>query len=217
LKTAALFDVDRTLVNVNTARLYARWQMDQRKAGWREYLAVGGVLLQYTFGTLDAERAATQAFQAVRGTSEAKLRAECLDWYARVVRPHISRRGRREVARHREQGALCAILSASTPYLTEPLAAELGIDHVMCTRLTVSDGLFTGSWDPPLCYGAGKVAHARAWADEHGIDLARSTFYTDSISDLPMLEAVGSPVVVNPDPRLLLLAARRRYPVEFWK
>jgi HAD superfamily hydrolase (TIGR01490 family) len=217
VKSAALFDVDRTLVNVNTARLYARWQLQKRGAGLREYAALAGVLLQYTFGTLDAERAAATAFQRVRGTSEAALRAECLDWYARHVRPHISVRGRREVQRKRREGALVAILSASTPYLTEPLAEELGIDHVLCTRMTVSDGLFTGGYEPPLCYGAGKVAHALAWAVQHGIDLGRSTFYTDSISDLPMLEVVGSPVVVNPDPLLRLTAVRRRYPVESWK
>lgn len=216
-KSAALFDVDRTLVNVNTARLYARWQLAKGNAGLREYLALAGVLLQYTFGLLDAERAAASAFERVRGTSEATLRAECLDWYARVVRPHISRRGRREVQRRRAEGRELAILSASTPYLTEPLAEELGIDHVLCTRLTVADGLFTGSYHAPLCYGPGKVAHARAWAARHGIDLSRSTFYTDSISDLPMLEEVGSPVVVNPDPLLRLTAARRRYPVESWK
>lgn len=216
-RSAALFDVDRTLVNVNTARLYARWQLSKRKAGPREYLALGRVMLQYTFGTLDAERAAASAFERVRGTSEAALRAECLDWYVRVVRPQISERGRREVQRMRSEGQLIAILSASTPYLVEPLAEELGIDHVLCTRLTVRDGLFTGSYDAPLCYGAGKVAHAQAWAIQHGIDLGRSTFYTDSISDLPMLEVVGSPVVVNPDPLLRLTAARRRYPVEMWK
>ncbi|HEX5657287.1 MAG TPA: HAD family hydrolase [Polyangiales bacterium] len=212
-----MFDVDRTLVNVNTARLYARWQLAKAGAGFREYAALAAVLLQYTFGALDAERAAAGAFARVRGTSEAALRAECLDWYTRHVRPHISQRGRREVQRQRSEGQLLAILSASTPYLTEPLAEELGIDHVLCTRLTVDGGLFTGGYQAPLCYGAGKVAHAQAWAIQHGIDLDRSTFYTDSISDLPMLEVVGSPVVVNPDPLLRLIAARRRYPVESWK
>jgi HAD superfamily hydrolase (TIGR01490 family) len=217
VKSAALFDVDRTLVSINSARHYARWQLTKRNAGFREYAALAGALLQYTFGTLDAERAAATAFESIRGTSEATLRAECLDWFTRVVRPHISERGRREVKRRRSEGQLLAILSASTPYLTEPLAEELGIDHVLCTRLTVDDGLFTGSYHAPLCYGAGKVAHAQAWAIQHGIDLSRSTFYTDSISDLPMLEVVGSPVVVNPDPLLRLTAARRRYPVESWK
>lgn len=217
MRSAALFDVDRTLVTVNTARLYVRWQMQRRDASVLDYLRVSRALFQYAFGILEPEHAARHAFGTVRGTSEAELREECLHWYTRVVRPHISRHGRREVERRRSEGHTCAILSASTPYLTEPLAEELGIDHVLCTRLEVSDGMFTGGWQTPLCYGAGKVAHANQWAAAHGIDLARSSFYTDSISDLPMLEAVGVPRVVNPDPRLRLVAARRRYPVESWK
>jgi HAD superfamily hydrolase (TIGR01490 family) len=217
VRSAALFDVDRTLVTVNTARLYVRWQMQKRKASLYDYARVSRALLQYAFGTLEPEHAARHAFETVRGESEAALRAECLGWYGRVVRPHISGHGRREVARRRDEGHLCAILSASTPYLTEPLAEELGIDHVLCTRLEVSDGMFTGGWEAPLCYGVGKVERARHWAATHGIDLSSSSFYTDSISDLPMLEAVGMPRVVNPDPRLRLVAARRGYPVETWK
>lgn len=222
MRSAALFDVDRTLVTVNTARLYVQWRFSearqgQHKVSWLDYVRVSRVLMQYALGTLEPEGAARHAFQTVRGYSEAKMREECLQWYVRAVRPYISRHGRHEVARKRSEGHVCAILSASTPYLTEPLAEELGIDHVLCTRLEVNEGLFTGGWQAPLCYGAGKVAHAQKWAHDHGVDLSASTFYTDSISDLPMLEAVGTPRVVNPDPRLRLLAARRRYPVETWK
>jgi HAD superfamily hydrolase (TIGR01490 family) len=222
VRSAALFDVDRTLVTVNTARLYVQWRLaearlGQHKVSWLDYARVTKVLVQYALGTLEPEGAARHAFQTVRGYNEAQMRAECLAWYVRVVRPHISDRGRHEVAQKRSEGHVCAILSASTPYLTEPLAEDLGIEHVLCTRLEVDDGVFTGGWEAPLCYGTGKVERAQKWALDHGVDLARSTFYTDSISDLPMLEAVGAPRVVNPDPRLRLLAARRRYPVESWK
>jgi HAD superfamily hydrolase (TIGR01490 family) len=213
---AALFDVDRTLVTVNTARLYVRWRLSLNQASLLDYARMTHVLFQYALGTLDVDKAARVAFQAVRGQDEALLRDECLAWYRRVVRPYISSHGRREVERARGEGQLVALLSASTPYLTEPLAEDLGIEHVICTRLEVADGVFTGAWEPPLCYGPGKVERARVWAAEHGVDLSRSTFYTDSISDLPMLEAVGTPRVINPDPRLRLLALRRRYPVESW-
>ena len=99
---------------------------------------------------------------------------------------------------------------------TGPLAASLGIEHVLCTTLGVdSAGLFTG--DASLCYGETKLARATAWASEHGIDLARSSFYTDSVSDLPVLNAVGEPRVVNPDPRLRLRAALQGWPIDIWR
>ncbi len=217
MKSAALFDVDKTLVSVNTARLYVKWRVARRELSFVDYLKFSKVLASYAFGTLDPEIAAEQGFRAIVGYSEAKMRAECLSWYSKVVRPHITILGKREVERCRSDGMVCALLSASTAYLTEPLAEDLGIEHVLCTRLSVAEGKFTGRWEAPLCYGAGKLARAKAWAHAHGVDLKRSSFYTDSISDLPVLEAVGSPRVINPDPRLRLLALRRGYPMEQWK
>lgn len=217
MKSAALFDVDKTLVSVNTARLYVKWRIARKELGFVDYLKMSKVLLSYAFGTLDPEVAAEKGFRAIVGYSEAKMREECLTWYGKVVRPHITELGKRELQRCRADGMVCALLSASTAYLTEPLAEDLGIEHVICTRLSVADGKFTGGWEAPLCYGEGKLERAEAWARSEGVDLKRSSFYTDSISDLPVLEAVGSPRVINPDPRLRLLAMRRGYPMEQWK
>ena len=84
------------------------------------------------------------------------------------------------------------------------------------TRLVVEGGRFTGEVVSPLAFGHGKVTLAEAWAREHGVDLAQSVFYSDSISDLPMLERVGRARVINPDPRLRWTARRRRWPIEHW-
>ncbi len=214
---AALFDVDKTLVTVNTARLYVKWRMGRREAGLLEYAKMTRVLLQYALGILDPEDTAQKGFRSVAGYDEPRMRDECRVWYQKIVRPHISGDALREIEKKRNEGYAIALLSASTAYLTEPLAEDLGIEHVLCTRLEVEGGKLTGNYERPLCYGQGKVRWAERWSLAHGIDLRASAFYTDSISDLPMLEAVGSPRVVNPDPRLRLVALRRRYPVEYWK
>ena len=108
------------------------------------------------------------------------------------------------------------LLTSATPYVAEPLAAELAIPHVLCTRLAVENGRFSGSLLPPTCYGVGKVHHAERFAEAHGIDLAQSSFYTDSYSDLPMLQRVGRPVAVNPDRRLSRYARRQGWPIRSW-
>ena len=213
---AALFDVDKTLVTANTARLYVQWRMGRREAGLSEFWLMTRTLLRYAVGALDAEEAARAGFRTIVGYNEQRMREECLGWYRSVVRPRISAHARREVERLLGAGVHCAILTSATPYVAEPLAEELGIPHVICTRPEVANGVFTGTWEPPLCYGAGKVTRAKAWAAQLGVDLARSTFYTDSITDLPMLEAVGHPRVINPDLRLRRLAKQRRYPIEAW-
>ncbi|MGD8627079.1 MAG: haloacid dehalogenase-like hydrolase, partial [Anaerolineae bacterium] len=80
-------------------------------------------------------------------------------------------------------------------------------------RLISADGRLTGEIEPPPCYGQGKVVWAERFAREHAVDLSASYFYTDSISDLPLLERVGQPVAVNPDPRLRRLARARGWQI----
>jgi HAD superfamily hydrolase (TIGR01490 family) len=118
-----------------------------------------------------------------------------------------------QVAAHREAGHVLALLTSATRYLAEPLGADLGIEHHLVSQLVVRDGRFTGEVVQPVCYGRGKVYWAERFAAEHGVDLAASFFYTDSITDLPLLDRVGHPRVVHPDPRLRRLAQRRGWQV----
>lgn len=216
MKRAALFDMDRTLVRVNTGNLYMRWRMQRREARLRDVARFTKWFTQYTLGVIEPSEIVHKALGSLAGVEEEAFSQELASWYARMVRPHISEDARREVAKARRDGRLIAILSATTPYAAGPLAADLAIDHVLCSRLEVVAGRFTGKC-ALLCYGATKVEVAELWAADHGVDLARSTFYTDSVSDLPMLERVGEPRVINPDPRLRVSAALRGWPVERWR
>ena len=215
-RRAALFDLDKTLVRVNTAALYVRWQVRNGEARRRDFAKTLYWLGQYTLGVIDAETIVRQAARAMRGRAvdefESKLRA----WVDDEVMQHVSLSARREVERRRAAGDLCAVLTSSTTYSAVPLAEKLGIEDVLANQLEEHAGIFTGEIVNPLCYGAGKVAVAEQWARERDVDLANSVFFTDSISDRPMLERVGEPVAINPDPRLRLLAWRRGWRVERW-
>jgi phosphoserine phosphatase len=96
------------------------------------------------------------------------------------------------------------------------LARELSIPHLVCSELEVREGELTGAFDRPLCYGRGKLQRAEALVLSLGGSMDRAAFYSDSITDLPLLEAVGHPVVVNPDARLRRIARRRGWPIEEW-
>jgi HAD superfamily hydrolase (TIGR01490 family) len=133
------------------------------------------------------------------------------------VQAEVFVKGREAVARHRERGDIVAIVTSATPYAARPLARELGIDHVVCTELEVDDaGCFTGQVRRPMCYGPGKIELAQRIAETLEFRLEDATFYSDSITDLPLLERVKSPIVVNPDARLRRVAQRRRWPIEIW-
>ena len=108
-------------------------------------------------------------------------------------------------------------MTGATPYAARPLAEELGIDHVVCTTLEVdAGGRFTGKPNKPLCYGRGKIELARRIAAETDVSLEEGCFYSDSITDLPLLEHVAEPVAVNPDARLRRIARQRGWRVERW-
>ncbi len=112
-----------------------------------------------------------------------------------------------EVYAHQDAGRATFIVSAAGNGVVEPLARVLGMDGGIGTRYEVDgDGAFTGRFDGPFVYGPGKVEAMEAFAAEHEIDLGQSYAYSDSLSDLPMLRAVGHPVAVNPDPALAEVA-----------
>jgi len=89
----------------------------------------------------------------------------------------------------------------------------MGIEHGICTNLVIRDGRFTGELVEPYCYGEGKIYWAERFASENGISLDDSYFYTDSYTDLPMLEKVGRPMIVNPDALLQAEAEKRGWPI----
>ncbi len=210
---AALFDIDGTLLARNSAPLYMRHLRRTGQARWRDVALTLYFLLRYKLGLLDLERALAASLEWVRGRAEAEVRADAEAWYAAEVRPWVFPAMAATVAAHRRAGHLPVILTSATRYLAEPLAADLGIEYVLVTQLVVRDGHFTGEAVRPVCYGPGKIYWAERFAEAHGVDLRQSYFYTDSITDLPVLERVGRPRVVNPDPRLRRVAARRGWPV----
>jgi HAD superfamily hydrolase (TIGR01490 family) len=213
---AAFFDMDRTLLQCNTA---TRWIAFLRKRGeismWKTLQAMSWIA-RYKLAVLDMEAVTTLATADMKGSEEAELIRKCQEFYAAEVEAAVAPKALEAVEFHRGQGHLLAILSSSTPYVTEPLAKKLGIDHVLCTRFHIEDGRFLGTHVRPACYGEGKVHWAEQFAHDHSVDLAASYFYTDSYSDLPMLERVGQPRVINPDTRLLRHARRRGWPMELW-
>jgi HAD superfamily hydrolase (TIGR01490 family) len=210
---AAFFDIDGTLIARNSAPLYMRHLRETGQARRRDLARTFYYVGRYKLGLLDIDRAVAVSLGWIRGRDESAVRADCNDWYARIVRPYLYPDMAATVDAHRRAGHVPVILTSATRYLAEPIAADLGIAHLLVTQLLVRDGRFTGEAVRPVCYGDGKTYWAERFAETEGVDIGRSYFYTDSITDLPLLERVGEPRIVNPDPRLRRVAARRGWPV----
>jgi HAD superfamily hydrolase (TIGR01490 family) len=215
-RPACFIDVDHTLLRVNTGTEWMRWL---RRRGEISRLAMARTLgwaVLYRLALLDMPALATRLVAPLEGQPEAEMWQKTTEWFAAEVKPTITRLGLEAIARHRAAGEPVVLLTGGTQFVAEPLARELGLDAALCSRIEAVAGVFTGRFVEPLCVGAGKIHWATAWAERNDVDLARSTFYTDSFNDLPMLEVVGQPVAINPDLRLRRVARQRGWPIDAW-
>jgi HAD superfamily hydrolase (TIGR01490 family) len=176
-----------------------------------------GCMAKYNVSLIDLLLVASRLSGERAGRLEREFADTCRKWVEKDVLPLVVPGAREKIEKHRAEGHVLAILSTSPNYVTEPLAEVLGIDEVMSTRFEVDGGHFTGRLLGPACVGKGKVHWAEDLGARRELDLSQSWFYTDSYTDMPMLERVGNRVVVNPDPRLKRIAKRRGWPVQDWR
>jgi HAD superfamily hydrolase (TIGR01490 family) len=216
-RVGAFFDMDKTLIAENSGSLYMRYRYQRGEISGIELLKGVGAYLQYKLGILDIRNWTKTMMVQFRGQSEAELETEAKAWFEELVAHTIYPEAEELVRKHEADGHVVAIVSGATKFVVRPLAQRLGIEHLLYTRLEVEDGCFTGRVIEPICFEEGKIYWLQQFIEEHGIDLAKSWFYTDSITDLPLLDLVGHPVATNPDPLLYRAAVRRRWPVRFFE
>jgi HAD superfamily hydrolase (TIGR01490 family) len=214
-EVAAFFDMDKTLLSGSSAVLLARYMRQRGELAWRDAMRVVTAMLRYKMGRLDMIETTRQIVREMAGHSEAERIAHTRQWFGEHLIDYVTEEGRRWVEGHRRLGHRVALITASPSYTADQLADHLGMagEDVMATRFEVQHGLFTGRMLEPMIYGQGKLDAAQAYADQHGVDLRQSYFYTDSIADLPLLEIVGYPVAVNPDRSLRKLARARGWSI----
>jgi putative phosphoserine phosphatase/1-acylglycerol-3-phosphate O-acyltransferase len=210
---AAFFDLDRTLLAGASGEVFSS---AMRAAGLINRSIPGERLLYRVFNAvgenLPSMALARQAVTFAKGHSQAAVRRAgegVADQLVAMVQPLAAPL----FAEHRAAGRP-VVLATTSPYdLVKPFADLLGLDDVVATRYGVNaDGTYDGTLAGPFVWSAGKLAAVRDWAEQRGIDLADSFAYSDSVYDTPLLAAVGHPFVVNPDPRMVLMAAARRWP-----
>jgi HAD superfamily hydrolase (TIGR01490 family) len=213
---AAFFDLDKTVIArasmvafgrpLYQAGLLSRWLLLRALYGQLVYLYLGADEARLA-------RMRRSVLALTRGWDRAHVSAIVEEALTRVVEPIVYAEALELLRGHREAGHLVVLVSASPEEIVVPLAGYLRVDHVIATRARLDDhGRYSGDLEF-YAFGRHKAAAMRALASQRDIDLDRSFAYSDSVSDLPMLEAVGHPVVVNPDRELLRTARQRGWEV----
>jgi HAD superfamily hydrolase (TIGR01490 family) len=213
--SAAFFDLDRTLISGSSAFTFgvAAYRADLVKRRQFAKDALGAVAFRVRGASDDTtNKVRDRILGAVKG-----VRHEDLVALNTVIVPKLIDKVRPEATRlleqHRHAGRATYIVSASPVELVAPLAAALGMTGGIGTISEIVDGAYTGNLAGPFCYAEGKVDAIKETARWEGFDLGHCYAYSDSVSDLPMLEAVGHPVAVNPDAKLERIAHRRGWPI----
>ena len=214
---AAFFDLDNTLIDANSAWL---WTLHERKLGNVTLLQQARVALWlglYRLSVVDMETALDAAIRHYRGTHEETLDRRTREWFHEEVVGRLRPGAADALDEHRAQRHQLVLLTTASSFEAAEATRVWKLDGWLANAFPTDEaGRLTGQVSRPVCYGPGKVAHAEQWASEHDLALEDCYFYTDSYSDLPMLERVGSPRVVNPDLRLQRAARRRGWPVLDW-
>lgn len=209
----AFFDMDYTLLDTSSGLLYVQYLRRTGQIGRRVLARVAWWTLLYKLTLIDMARAMPKMVLYAQNASASAMLAQARQWFNDMVIDHLSPSGVAKIRQHQQQGHVVVVISASTQFAVQPVAEHLGLEF-LCTQLAVENDRVTGAIVSPPCYGEGKVHWAQQLADGHGIPIGRSYFYTDSLSDLPLLDIVEHPVAVNPDPRLRRLAVQRGWPIE---
>lgn len=214
-RAAAFFDLDRTLLRRSSALALAGSFRERGLISRRQLAKAALWQLLFVARGADAEavrRAAEEGLMLLRGLTVREMQELVAEAIEPVLKPLVYREPLDLVAKHRERGEPVYIVSAALQEIVDALAAELGFDGAIGSICEVVDGAYTGR-SLRACHGEAKAAAVRELAEREGIELASSTAYSDSGSDLRFLEAVGRPVAVNPDRELRRVALERGWPV----
>ena len=212
----ALFDLDHTLLTLDSDE------------AWVEFLIEEGALDKAAFERANhdlvsryrAGEATSVEFTHFYLSTLVDRDSSLLDaWHAtylqRKIRPAISAAARALLAKHRADGHLLVLTTATSRFLTAPIARELGLENLIATEPEMKDGLYTGKVAGTPNMREGKVTRLEAWLAERNLAFDRfrqSWFYSDSVNDLPLLLRVTHPVAVNADPPLGALAREKGWP-----
>lgn len=211
----AFFDLDRTLLDVNSGHLWLRHEWRAGRISPTNLVLAAWWLTRYALGDASLDAALAHAASVYEGDREEEVRAGVEAWFSTQVASHLRPGARAALDHHRARGDTLVLASTSSQYAAACAVRAFGLDDAVSTVLESERGVLTGRL-AASGFGAGKRAGCEAWAEAHGVPLHRATFYTDSFSDLPLLERVGAPVVVCPDRRLAREAGRRGWPVVDW-
>jgi HAD superfamily hydrolase (TIGR01490 family) len=216
-RTAAIFDVDDSLLDGNAGTIFT-WYLYSEKLMKQEMRSrIPRIIYEYARHRLTEQDMVEVGSRAQQGLYADALRAHAHACFERHLRKRITSGGIRQIRKHLLSGHFVAVASGSPQYIVDEVARHLRVHAALGTRTRIVDGRATDQIVPPVVFKEGKRAAVEALAEKLDLDLGRSFLYSDSAADVPLFEAIGNPVVVNPKAPFRELARQRGWEVLEWK
>jgi putative phosphoserine phosphatase/1-acylglycerol-3-phosphate O-acyltransferase len=212
-RVGAFFDLDQTLFAGFSATAFTRDQFASGRLSPRDLTDSVRATLSFAFGRTGFSTFVSATSAVYRGMLESVLEEAGQHTFEKHLATQIYPESRALVKAHQDMGHTVAIITSATRYQAEPVARELGIEHLLYSELGVEDGILTGMVVRRTCYGEGKAMAGRSLASTYDLDLEQSYFYSDSHEDLPLFEIVARPRPLNPNRKLAQIAKERQWPV----
>ncbi|MGB8339254.1 MAG: HAD family hydrolase [Burkholderiales bacterium] len=213
----ALFDLDNTLLAGDSDFEWAQFLIEQGVLDREVYEARNAWFFeQYQAGTLDIHAFLDFQLKPLSRHKRVELEVWHGEFMQKKILPMMTQKSRDLVSRHRQQGDVLAIVTATNSFVTGPIAKAFGVESLIATEPEVLGREFTGNVLGTPSFREGKITRLAQWLEQRGqklLDFSTSYFYSDSHNDMPLLECVTNPVAVDPDERLKNIAIRRGWPV----
>lgn len=213
----AFFDLDKTILADNSAKLWLKSEWQSRSITFAHMVTASYWLAKYHLGFTKLDEVVEKGLALMHGQSRDEVLKKTEEFFNKAIK-NIYRPGALQgIQKHREQGHIISLLTSSFDGLSELVSKDLQLDHCLCTLLEVdNNGLYTGNTIGPPCFGRNKITFARDLCYKLSINLEECWFYTDSASDIPLMNLVGKAVAVNPDPHLRARAQIRKWEIVDW-
>jgi len=216
-RTAAIFDADDSLLDGNAGTIFT-WYLYSEKVMRPEVRArIPRVIYEYARRRLTEKDMVEAGSKCQIGLRADEIKAHAHVCFERHLRKRITAGAVRQIRKHLLSGHFVILASGSPQYIVDEIGRHLRVHAAVGTRTRIVDGRATDEIIPPVVFQEGKREVIEKLAARYGLDLARSWLYSDSIADIPLFEAVGNPVVVNPKDPFLAVAERRGWEVVRWK
>ncbi|MFD9735861.1 HAD family hydrolase [Umezawaea sp. NPDC059074] len=214
-RVAAFFDLDKTVIAKSSTLAFSRPFFQEGLINRRAVLKSAYAQFVFMLAGADADqmdRMRSHITALCEGWDVEQIRSIVAETLHDIVDPLVYKEATQLITDHKAEGHDVVVVSASGEELVAPISDMVGATHSVGTRMVIADGRYSGEIDF-YCAGENKAIAVKQLAQQHGYDLEDCFAYSDSVTDLPLLEAVGHPTVVNPDRALRKVAAQRGWPV----